>query len=67
MGHKHIQEICEFNFYNFSQKKYNEAKQFLIEKIDTYLEVNAGSNLINMAKSSGFTEFLKNELATKYN
>lgn len=62
-----FQQICDFDLAQFNQDKYNEAKQYLIEKIDEYLEANVTSNLINMAKSGGFTEYLKNQLEEKYN
>lgn len=58
-------QICEFDFAEFTQDKYDESKDFLIEKIAEYLEENEETNLINMAKSGGFTDYLKTQLEDK--
>lgn len=62
-----FEQICEFNFENYTQDKYDEAKDFLIEKIEEYLDQNEGSNLINIAKSGGFTDYLKTQLEDEVN
>lgn len=60
-------QICGFDFENLTQEKYNDAKDFLIENIDEYLEENENSNLINIAKSSGFTTYLTDKVIAKFN
>lgn len=60
-------EIVSFNLSNLTKEKYDECSQFLIESINEYQIINSNANLINMAKSKDFTEFVMSKLELKYN
>jgi len=54
-------DIENIELGNYNNDVFNNSVQFLIEQIDTYLEKNT-SNIINIAKSGEFTNYLKEKL-----
>lgn len=48
------------------QKTFDESINFLNINIDSFLNENAGTNLINIAKSKDFTEYIFNKISEKY-
>lgn len=55
-------EIVEFDINSLNQEIFNDSIIFLSESIDLYLSENPNANLINIAKSKEFSEFLFNRL-----
>lgn len=56
-----FESIENFDIDSLSQELFNNSINFLGEQIDKYLQQNENSNLINIAKSKDFSEFLFNE------
>lgn len=59
-------EISEIDVNDITQEQFNESISFLSLNIDQYLIDNQGTNLINIAKSKDFTEYLFQQLENKY-
>jgi hypothetical protein len=59
-------EISEIDVNNITQELFNDSIEFLSNNIDQYLIENQGTNLINIAKSKDFTEYLFRNLENKY-
>lgn len=59
-------DITSFDISLVDQKTFDESISFLNQNIDNYLKENPGTNLINIAKSREFTEYLFNKLEFKY-
>ncbi|MFC4269324.1 AIPR family protein [Polaribacter marinivivus] len=59
-------EISEINLNSITQEHFNESINFLSLSIDQYLQEHEGTNLINIAKSKDFTEYLFQQLNIKY-
>jgi hypothetical protein len=59
-------EISEIDVNHITQELFNDSIEFLSNNIDQYLIENQGANLINIAKSKDFTEYLFTNLENKY-
>jgi len=59
-------EISEIDLNSITQEHFNESIEFLSLSIDQYLSAHEGTNLINIAKSKDFTEYLFQQLNSKY-
>lgn len=59
-------EISEIYVNDITQEQFNESISFLSTSIDQYLNDHQGTNLINIAKSKDFTEYLFQQLENKY-
>lgn len=59
-------EISEIDLNSITQENFNESIEFLSLNIDQYLSAHEGTNLINIAKSKDFTEYLFQQLNNKY-
>jgi len=55
-------EIVNINLEDINADLFNESIVFLITQIELYLEKNTGTNLINIAKSKDFTEYLFDQI-----
>lgn len=53
-----FEDLSNFNTSLINIELFNNSVDFLVSKIDSYLEDNPESNLINIAKSKNFTEYL---------
>lgn len=59
-------EISSMDLSVFTEEKFKEALDFLLSCITDFETENPDSNLINMAKSGEFTEYIINKLKIKY-
>lgn len=59
-------DISEIDLNSITQEHFNESIDFLSLNIDQYLSAHEGTNLINIAKSKDFTEYLFQQLNSKY-
>ncbi len=59
-------DISEIDLNSITQEHFNESIDFLSLSIDQYLSAHEGTNLINIAKSKDFTEYLFQQLNSKY-
>ncbi|RXK01866.1 hypothetical protein CRV02_05995 [Arcobacter sp. CECT 8989] len=59
-------EISNLNIEEINEELFNKTIEFLILVIDSYLEQNPDKNLINIAKSKDFTEYILNQVSIKY-
>ncbi len=59
-------EISKMDVNTITQEQFNDSIEFLSSKIDEYLKTNPDTNLINIAKSKQFTEYLFEKLEEKY-
>ena len=55
-------EIVNINLEDINEDLFNESIVFLISQIELYLEQKIGTNLINIAKSKDFTDYLFNQI-----
>jgi len=60
-------DIVAVDVSNYDKSKFDEAKKMVNEAIIEYQKLNAGSNLINMAKVKQFTDFLTVKLGKYFN
>ncbi len=60
-------DISIIDLSSITEDIFEEAIQFLANIIDKYLMANSEKNLINIAKSSEFTEYLLDQLNIKFN
>lgn len=51
-------DIQSLNFENITSENFDSAIEFLISSINEYQEQNPDANLINMAKTKSFTDFI---------
>lgn len=65
--HVSFEELTKLDFSSLDQNIFNDSITFLNENIDSYLATNTGSNLINIAKSKEFTDYIFNKIDQKYN
>lgn len=61
-----LQDLIDINIGSITEQNFNDTISFLNELIDEYLIDNENTNLINIAKSSGFTQFLNDKIEEKY-
>ena len=59
-------EIASINTEEINERVFNEAIEILNSSIDNYLLENTNSNLINIAKSKEFTDYLFHAISEKY-
>jgi hypothetical protein len=59
-------ELSTFNLTLFDQTKFNESLDFLTQTISEFQITNTTANLINMAKSGDFTNYIIEKLDAKY-
>jgi len=61
-----FEEISNINLDNITVELFNQSLNLLAAQIDQYLTLNKNSNLINIAKSKDFTDYLFDQLSLKY-
>jgi hypothetical protein len=61
-----FQDLTDLDINQLDQKTFDESIIFLNQNIDSFLSENQGANLINIAKSKDFTEYLFNKIQEKY-
>lgn len=61
-----FEEISNANLENINIELFNHSIEFLCSHIDRYLIINVNSNLINIAKSKDFTDYLFEQLNVKF-
>lgn len=61
-----LTELAGINIDEVNETVFNESISFLNTSIDEYLISTPNSNLINIAKSKEFTEYLLNKITQKY-
>lgn len=61
-----FEEISNINLEDVTLELFNQSLSFLATQIDQYLTINKNSNLINIAKSKDFTDYLFDQLYIKY-
>ena len=61
-----FEEIVSIDIENINETLFNDTIAFLSSTIDTYLSENPGKNLINIAKSKEFTNYIFDKLDIKY-
>lgn len=61
-----FEEISNINLDNITIDLFNQSVDFLSTQIDQYLTLNENRNLINIAKSKDFTDYLFDQLTIKY-
>lgn len=61
-----FEEISNANLEDINIELFNHSIEFLCSHIDKYLTINANSNLINIAKSKDFTDYLFEQLNMKF-
>lgn len=60
------EDISDINLSIINSELFSKTIKFLIENIHIYLDLNKDKNLINIAKSKDFTDFLFKEINNKY-
>ncbi len=60
------EDIRDLNIDHLDDNKFNETVEFIAQSIDSYQVDNPEANLINMAKTKSFTEYVLNKLAEKF-
>lgn len=61
-----IDDIVHIDLQLLNEQIFNDCTLFLIESLDLYQQANEDTNLINMAKTKGFTEYLLIRLNEKF-
>ena len=61
-----FEDISVIDLSLITQNIFEEAISFLANSIDNYLLANSGKNLINIAKSREFTDYLLDQLNNKF-
>ena len=61
-----LAEIAQINIEEIDDTIFKESIRLLNTSIDEYLTENPNSNLINIAKSKEFTEYILNKVNEKY-
>lgn len=61
-----FEELSNINIDDIDDSLFNETMLLLNETIDTYLSINIGKNLINIAKSKDFTTYILDQLSNRY-
>ena len=61
-----FEEISNINLESITIELFNKSIELLSSSIDQYLNLNENSNLINIAKSKDFTDYLFAQLTIKY-
>ncbi|PBI88403.1 AIPR protein [Flavobacterium sp. ACN2] len=65
--HVSFEEISNINLDEINIDLFKQSIELLGANIDHYLSLNKASNLINIAKSKDFTDYLFEQLTLKYN
>lgn len=60
------EDLTTFDISLLDQNIFDQSILFLNQNIDSFLKENSGANLINIAKSKDFTEYLFNKIEQKY-
>jgi hypothetical protein len=60
------EDITTFDISLLDQNTFDESINFLNQNIDNFLSENINTNLINIAKSKDFTDYLFNKIEEKY-
>ncbi len=60
-------EVSNINLDDINIDLFNQSIELLSKNIDHYLNLNRASNLINIAKSKDFTDYLFEQLTINYN
>ncbi len=61
-----LQDLIEIDIDALTERNFSDTISFLNDSIDEYLIKNKSTNLINIAKSNGFTQFLNSRINEKY-
>lgn len=59
-------DIAEIDISNLDQTRFDSSASLIVDAISEYQALNSGANLINMAKTKQFTDFMLNKLDQKF-
>lgn len=61
-----MEDVINININNYDEAKFNQSRELVLVAIEDYRILNPSANLINMAKTKQFTDFLISKLSSYF-